>query len=71
MKSPRNPGLAAVLSLVIPGLGQIYNGKFLRAIFWFIVTPGMWFGTGGWFGWVCHVIAAYTAYSWAKHHPNQ
>ena len=56
------PGNAAVLSLVIPGFGQIYNGAFLRGIFWLIVTPGMWIGTGGLFGWVCHVIAAMTAY---------
>ena len=58
----RNPGVAAVLSLVIPGVGQIYNGDFLRGIFWLIVTPGFWIGTGGLFGWVCHVIAAYTAH---------
>ncbi len=61
-----NPGVAAVLSLVVPGVGQIYNGDFLRGIFWLIVTPGFWFGTGGLLGWVCHVIAAYTAYSRAK-----
>ena len=58
----RNPGLAAVLSVVIPGVGQIYNGDFLRGIFWLIITPGMWIGTGGFLGWVCHVIAAYTAH---------
>jgi TM2 domain-containing membrane protein YozV len=58
----RNPGLAAVLSLVIPGVGQIYNGDFLRGIFWLIITPGFWIGTGGLLGWVCHVIAAYTAH---------
>ena len=58
----KDPGLAAVLSLVIPGIGQFYNGEFLRGIFWLIVTPGMWIGTGGLLGWVCHVIAAMTAY---------
>jgi TM2 domain-containing membrane protein YozV len=61
-----NPGLAAVLSLLIPGVGQIYNGDFLRGIFWLIVTPGLWLGTGGLLGWVCHVIAAFTAHSRAK-----
>ena len=60
--SLRNPGLAAVLSVVIPGVGQIYNGDFLRGIFWLIVTPGFWIGSGGLLGWVCHVIAAYTAH---------
>lgn len=58
----RNPGYAAVFSLVIPGVGQIYNGDFLRGIFWLIVTPGMWIGTGGLLGWICHVISSYTAH---------
>lgn len=65
----RNPGTAAVLSFFIPGLGQLYNGKWLRALFWLIVTPGFWLGTGGLLGWVAHVIAAYTAYSYAREHP--
>ncbi len=60
--SIKDPGLAAVLSLVIPGVGQFYNGDFLRGLFWLIVTPGLWIGTGGLLGWVCHVIAAYTAH---------
>ena len=28
----RNPGFAAVLSAILPGLGQIYNGRILWAI---------------------------------------
>ena len=56
------PGNAAVLSLIIPGLGQFYNGHFWRGIFWLIVTPGLWIGSGGFLGWICHVIAAVTAY---------
>jgi TM2 domain-containing membrane protein YozV len=62
----KNPGLAAVLSFFVPGVGQIYNGDFLRAIFWLILTPGMWIGTGGLLGWVCHLISAYTAHSRAQ-----
>ena len=61
-----SPGLAAVLSAVIPGIGQFYNGDFLRGIFWLIVTPGLWIGSGGLLGWICHVIAAFTAYSRAR-----
>ena len=64
------PGLAAVLSFFIPGLGQFYNGAWLRGIFWLIITPGLWIGTGGMLGWVCHIVAAYTAYSYAKRHPK-
>jgi TM2 domain-containing membrane protein YozV len=58
----RSPGTAAVLSLVIPGVGQFYNGDFLRGIFWLIVTPGLWIGSGGTLGWICHIIAAMTAH---------
>jgi TM2 domain-containing membrane protein YozV len=58
----KDPGLAAVLSFLIPGVGQIYNGEFFRALFWLIVTPGLWIGTGGALGALCHFIAAYTAY---------
>jgi TM2 domain-containing membrane protein YozV len=60
--APKSAGTAAVLSLVIPGVGQFYNGDFLRGLFWLIVTPGLWIGTGGLLGWVCHVIASMTAY---------
>jgi TM2 domain-containing membrane protein YozV len=61
----KKPGTAAILSLLIPGVGQIYNGKFLRGIFWLIVTPGLWIGSGGTLGWICHLISAYTAYRYA------
>lgn len=60
-----------MLSLIVPGVGQIYNGKFLRGVFWLVITPGFWIGTGGMFGWVCHLAASYTAYSWAKGHPSE
>ena len=53
------------LNFLIPGVGQIYNGKVLRGLFWLIITPGFWIGTGGLLGWVCHVVSAYTAYGWA------
>jgi TM2 domain-containing membrane protein YozV len=62
----KNPGLAAVLSFFVPGVGQFYNGKFLRGLFWLIVTPGLWIGSGGTLGWICHIVAAYTAYRYAE-----
>jgi hypothetical protein len=54
--------VAAVLSFIVPGFGQIYNGDILRGLFWLIITPGFWVGSGGTLGWVCHVIAAATAH---------
>jgi TM2 domain-containing membrane protein YozV len=63
MRTDDNAGIAAVLSFFVPGLGQIYNGDFLRGIIWLIVTPGLWLTTAGLLGWVCHVVSSYTAYN--------
>jgi TM2 domain-containing membrane protein YozV len=60
------PGIAALLSFVIPGVGQIYNGEIFRGLFWLIVTPGLWIGSGGLLGWVCHLASAATAYHRAE-----
>lgn len=64
----RDPGLAAVLSLLIPGVGQFYNGRILAGILWLILTPGLWLGSVGTLGWIFHIISAYTAYSYARDH---
>jgi TM2 domain-containing membrane protein YozV len=64
----RDPSLAGILSLILPGIGQLYNGKILRGLFWLIITPGFWIGSGGTLGWVCHIISAWTAYGYAKEH---
>ncbi len=64
----RDPMLAGLLSFVIPGVGQLYNGRIISGIVWLILTPGFWIGTGGTLGWVCHLISAYTAYKYAAEH---
>jgi TM2 domain-containing membrane protein YozV len=64
----RNPGLAAVLSLIVPGVGRFHNARILAGILWLILTPGFWSGTGGLLGWVFHLISAYTAYKYARDH---
>ena len=60
------PGIAALCSFLIPGVGQIYNGEIWRGLFWLIVTPGLWIGTGGLLGWVCHLASAGTAFHRAE-----
>jgi TM2 domain-containing membrane protein YozV len=42
----RDPVLAGILSLIVPGVGQLYNGRILAGILWLIFTPGFWLGTG-------------------------
>jgi hypothetical protein len=60
------PLIAALLSFLVPGFGQIYNREYVRGIFWLIVTPGFWVGSAGLLGWPFHLIAAYTAYRRAQ-----
>jgi hypothetical protein len=33
-----NPGVAAVLSFIIPGLGQMYKGQVLNGLCWFVLV---------------------------------
>jgi hypothetical protein len=63
---PRDPGLAAALSLLLPGAGQMYNGDPRGAMLWLAAAPVTWLATGGLLGWVCHVAAAAAAYRQAR-----
>ncbi|HEX8141284.1 MAG TPA: hypothetical protein VF553_01725 [Pyrinomonadaceae bacterium] len=62
----RNPITAGILSFLIPGVGQIYNGRILIGILWLIVTGVSWIGSAGTLGWIVHLISGYCAYSYAK-----
>jgi len=33
-----SPGIAAVLSVVVPGLGQVYTGRLAAGAIWFVAT---------------------------------
>ena len=64
--TPPSPNIAALLSFLIPGVGHIYTGNWVWGIFWLIVTPGFWIGSGGLLGWLCHVLAGIQAASFAR-----
>jgi hypothetical protein len=36
-----SPGVAAVLSFFVPGLGQIYKGQIIRGFFWLLIVVGL------------------------------
>ncbi len=63
IKAPKwSPGIAGLLSFIIPGAGQMYKGKVLRGLLW------LFFTTLGYFllilpGLVLHVICIATAAS--------
>ena len=57
-----NPGIAALLSLVIPGAGQMYKGNVFRGLMWlFIVMLG--YGSLVFSGLILHIICIITAFS--------
>ncbi|MDT5158032.1 MAG: hypothetical protein QOC61_1710 [Acidobacteriota bacterium] len=65
----RDPLIAGILSFLIPGLGQIYNGQIFWAVLWFLIFGISWIGSAGLLGWISHLISAYFAYTYAKEHP--
>ena len=59
------PGIAAVLSVLLPGLGQIYTGRLGAGALWFLAT-----GFGYWAvlvpGFLIHALCVWSAYQSAR-----
>ncbi len=47
--------IAALASFFIPGLGQLLQGRVLKAAFMFVLAGGVWLITLGTFGWIIHL----------------
>ncbi len=47
--------IAALASFFIPGLGQLLQGRVLKAVFMFVLAGGVWLITLGTFGWIIHL----------------
>ena len=60
-----SPGIAAVLSILIPGLGQVYAGRLAAGAAWFLVTSFCY-----WAvllpGFIAHALCVWSAYQGAK-----
>lgn len=65
----REPFVAGILSFLIPGVGQIYNGRLIVGILWLVLTFVLWIGSAATLGWIVHIISAWCAYSYAKDNP--
>ena len=44
--------IAAVCSFFIPGLGQLVQGRLLKAIIMFVLAAALWIF---WMGWIIHL----------------
>ena len=60
-----NPGVAAVLSALIPGLGQVYTGRLGAGAVWFLATSIAYWAI---FvpGFLVHALCIWSAYESAK-----
>lgn len=60
-----SPGIAAVLSVLLPGLGQVYNGRLFGGALWFAAT-----GIAYWAilvpGFIVHAFCIWGAYRDAR-----
>jgi hypothetical protein len=56
--------IAGLASLVIPGLGQLAQGRLLSALLVFGVSGLLWLLSFGLLGWLGHVIACLDAALW-------
>ena len=68
MQSEKNPVLAAILSFIVTGLGQLYNGDLKKAIIFFVVQALVLWGSKGRIGtlisvgiWAYGIYDAYTS----------
>ena len=61
--NPKSPGLAAILSFFIAGLGQIYNGQLGKGIAMIFGCIFLWFI---FLGWIINIWSIIDAYQYAK-----
>ena len=50
--------LATLMSLIVPGLGQLFNRQALKGLIFFLLTFFLWFF---FLGWIFHLLAALDA----------
>ena len=56
--------IAALASLVVPGLGQLAQGRIFSALLQLVFSGVLWVLSFGLLGWVGHILAALDAALW-------
>jgi len=56
--------IAALASLIVPGLGQLAQGRIFSAILQLVVSGILWVFSFGLLGWLGHLVAALDAALW-------
>ncbi|MGH0029458.1 MAG: hypothetical protein ACQGVC_06690 [Myxococcota bacterium] len=62
---PPSPGVSAVLSVIVPGLGQVYSGRLLAGAIWFLATA-FCYSAVLLPGFLAHAFCVWSAYESAK-----
>lgn len=57
--------IASLCSLFIPGLGQLVQGRFLKAVLMFVLAAVLWFF---WLGWIIHLWSVLDAALFKPNH---
>ena len=60
-----SPGISAVLSVLVPGLGQVYCGRLLAGALWFLGTA-FCYSALLLPGFLAHALCVWSAYQSAK-----
>ena len=63
VQAKKDPVIAALLSCLIVGLGQIYNGQAVKGILMFVACVFLWAVL---LGWIVNIVAIVDAYASAK-----
>ena len=56
--------IAAICSVIVPGFGQLTQGRLLKALWHFALGCAVWLVSFGTMGWVMHLWSAYEAATW-------
>ncbi len=56
--------IAALASLLVPGLGQLVQGRFLAALLFLVGAAVLWFVSLGTLGWIMHLWSCLNAALW-------